>query len=133
MRPIKWSDKFEFGFKEIDNQHKNLVGILNEFIEARNENKQSQIISDILDELVNYTKYHFDAEEIFLEKHNYPRIDEHRLLHKELVKEVKKIRTDFDPNNVEKADEVFDLLIHWVLNHIFEKDMDYKNFIDNKN
>ncbi len=131
MKPIKWNEKFELGFKKIDDQHKNLVGILNEVIEARNENKQAEIISGTLDKLVKYTQYHFSAEEKFMEEHNYPRIAEHKLLHKELVQEVEKINRDFDADNVEKVDEVFDLLIHWVLNHILEKDMDYKKFINN--
>ncbi len=131
MRPIKWNEKFELGFKKIDDQHKKLVGILNEVIEARNENKQAEIISKTLDELVKYTQYHFSDEEKFMEEHNYPRIDEHKLLHKELINEVEKITRDFNADNIEKVDEVFDLLIHWVLNHILEKDMDYKNFIRN--
>ena len=130
MRPIKWNKKFEFGFKAIDNQHKKLIGMLNEVIAARNEKKDTQIMSNILAELLEYTKYHFEEEEKFLEKNNYPRIAEHRRLHRELVDELTQISKDFNSDDIEKVDDVFNLLIHWVLNHILEKDMDYKNFID---
>ncbi len=129
MQKIKWDKNFEFGFEEIDKQHKFLIGLLNEFIDARNEGKDFQILKEILSRLLDYTKYHFATEEKFLEENNYPRIAEHRRLHKELIDETTKISNDFNSNNIEISDDIFNLLIHWVLSHILEKDMDYKNFV----
>ena len=42
----------------------------------------------VLDELVNYTKFHFTNEEKFLEKINYPQFEEHQKKHLAIIEDL---------------------------------------------
>jgi len=48
MKEIEWKRYYELGIKEIDEQHKRLIGILNEMIRAKNESKTDEIFGKII-------------------------------------------------------------------------------------
>ena len=61
---IPWSEDLSVGLEEIDEQHKILINLINRlFNEAILKRADKALISDILDELIQYTIVHFAVEE----------------------------------------------------------------------
>ena len=47
-----WKDEYSVGIKKFDEQHKNLVGFLNELYEAMNNGRGKDILGKVLSNLV---------------------------------------------------------------------------------
>ena len=54
-----WTDEFSIGLQEIDEQHKELVELLNQLHVAIKEHHGSTTSRQILDKLADYTCTHF--------------------------------------------------------------------------
>ncbi|MFN3309093.1 MAG: bacteriohemerythrin, partial [Anaerolineales bacterium] len=67
MSLITWSDEFSVNIKEIDNQHRQLIEMVNQLQRAMKEGKGAAALNDILQRLIDYTDYHFSTEERMME------------------------------------------------------------------
>ena len=69
---IEWSDEFSVGIQEIDEQHKVLVGLLNQLHQAIREHHGRATSREILGRLAEYTRTHFLLEESLMRLTHYP-------------------------------------------------------------
>ena len=77
MSFITWTLDLDTGFADIDDQHKELVDKINKFYDVY----QTGNVVDIkiaLQELLDYTVFHFDHEEKMLEEANYRMLEPHK-------------------------------------------------------
>ena len=58
-----WNDSYSVKVAELDNQHKKLIGLINQLYDAMKEGKGKDVLEVIFTELIEYTKNHFSAEE----------------------------------------------------------------------
>ena len=58
-----WKKSYEIGIDEIDNQHRKLVGIINELSDAMMVQKGYKAVPHILEQLTDYIQFHFTTEE----------------------------------------------------------------------
>ena len=63
---IPWKSEYETGITEVDNQHKQLVDILNKLYEAMAVGKGKDVLESIFNELTSYTLTHFSTEEKYM-------------------------------------------------------------------
>ncbi len=75
--PLQWTEELSVQVKEIDEQHKKLLGIFFSLFEAINKHKTKEELSGILKELIAYSSYHFATEEKYFHKFKYEFADEH--------------------------------------------------------
>ena len=129
MDIIQWNDRISVNNFEIDNQHRYLIQLVNNLILNSNAKVNSAIIGDSLQNLLKYTKEHFRDEEILLEKHNYPKLVEHRKEHKNFVLKIAGFCKDVLQGKSTVTVEMISFLVTWFLNHTSINDQDYKSFI----
>ena len=86
MSYLKWSDKYSLNVAEIDEQHKKLVSLVNVMYDAMQEGKGRDMIGTVIAEFVDYTDYHFKAEERLLRQNGYLEYDAHKVMHDNLSK-----------------------------------------------
>src|SRR5690554_2714851 len=119
---LKWKDKFETGIKEIDNQHKRLFEIGSELYELISLDDGIDHYDDIvylLDELKDYTKYHFDYEEELLGKFNYEGLEQQRHQHQDFIDKLYETEAkDIDMNQKQVILDMIDFLLKWISGHI---------------
>jgi len=60
---FKWSPDYSVNIKTIDDQHRELVNILNRLFVAVSKREGDKVIAGILDALMSYTQTHFALEE----------------------------------------------------------------------
>ena len=127
---FKWSSAFETGIARIDIQHKVIVKVLNELYEIVIVNREKEKIDEILNELVQYTIYHFGEEEKIFEKYNYSDKVEHEKIHRKFKEELEDIISKKNNNSV--AIELISFLKNWLIDHIMNTDQEYVNFFKAK-
>ncbi len=129
MEFLVWNEKLSLNIKEIDDQHKHLIKQLNNIHDAVINGSEQRVLEDTLNELIDYTVYHFDQEEELITKYGYPEIEEHKKEHNNLIEQVLKLQKDFRDGSATISFEVLDFLQSWVIDHIMETDMKYKDYI----
>lgn len=122
---FKWSPDYSVNIKTIDNQHRELVNILNRLFVAVSRREGDKVIAGILDALTSYTQTHFALEERLMRQAQYkdlvPHMEEHRKLLDQLDQLCKKHLIE------EKAIyfEMLSFLKTWLREHIQGVDTKY--------
>jgi len=124
---VAWSDDFSVGNTTIDDQHKELVRMTNEFYAGCQEGGIMARVYFLktIQGAVRYVRTHFSTEEEIMHKVNYPDFDAHKKQHEDFVTHVTEQIgiLDNDPNPDPAAFVKF--LMDWILHHIAEADKKY--------
>jgi methyl-accepting chemotaxis protein len=129
---MSWGPKLIIGIDEIDDQHKELVSLINQLHKAMKMKKGRKTSGKILTGLAEYTVYHFDHEKSLFEKYGYPETEEHLKIHDELVAQVVAFKTQFDEGHASLTMDLMDFLNSWLKEHIMKTDKQYVPFLKEK-
>ncbi len=88
MSLIEWNDLYSVNIEEMDQQHKQLLNIVNEFDKAVEAKKEEETTKKILKNLLDSAGMHFKKEEELMDQHGYPEIAEHKKQHNNLLEEL---------------------------------------------
>lgn len=127
MKIIEWEEKFSVGIKEIDEQHKVLVDILDELYLAMLKARGNEVIEATLDKVIRYTKNHFSTEELLFKKYSYPEEKPHKAEHDAMLKKVDAFRRDFKNGKLIGVD-LMHFLKNWFVEHLQTTDYRYVKF-----
>ena len=116
-----WNKSFETGIKEIDEQHKRMVNLINELTYHFIEDKEYDIKSTF-DELISYTQYHFNSEERILEKYikSKDTLISHKKGHSNFLPKIMEIKEKYKNDNLNER--ILFFLIKWLAFHIIDDD-----------
>ncbi|MBF0100269.1 MAG: hemerythrin family protein [Desulfobacterales bacterium] len=129
MSFMEWSDKFELKISDIDQQHKQLLSMVNEMHDAMKNRKGKDVLADILKRLIDYTQKHFATEEKYFETHHYPDSLKHKMEHKALTQKVIELNEKFNKGDLFITVEVMNFIRDWLTNHILKSDLKYGSYL----
>lgn len=130
---VRWIDeKYSVNIGDIDEQHKRLIGIINEVYQAKVENQNRKTIAGILEKMADYTKTHFQAEEELMAEHGFPELEPHRKAHGFFIAKVVEFNKDFSTNDDLIIESMLEFLKEWLLTHIMETDKRYAPYLNEK-
>ena len=132
MSLFTWSDSYSVDTPGIDAQHKKLFDLINSLHAAMIQGKGKEVLGQILDGLVDYTKVHFAAEERMLEKINYPDLSAHVAEHDVFIRKAYALQTDYRNGKLALTLPTMDFLKGWLINHIMKTDKKYMPFVNNQ-
>jgi hemerythrin len=119
---INFTGKLMVNVPTIDEQHKVLVGIINDLHDAMASGKGRVVINDVLLRLIDYTKMHFSTEEKLMTQYKYPGQAAHEKQHIELTSQVGQLYTKVLAGNISVTIETMNFLKDWLSHHILETD-----------
>jgi hemerythrin-like metal-binding protein len=122
---ITWSDRLSVGIESIDNQHKNLVEIINDLNDAMEANAADEIMQGIFERLTRYTVEHFAFEEELFDQYGYKGSAAHKAQHEALIATVIALKDKMESGSNRLGIEVMEFLKRWLTDHILKTDMDY--------
>ena len=133
MDIVEWDDeKMGIGIKLIDDQHKELLKIINLLSNSINSNSQKKDILTIVDKLIDYAGYHFSQEKELFDKFNYEETQAHETEHAKFLKKFVEIQKKLLDNEsyknesiIEISEDVFKYIIDWFINHVTGTDRKY--------
>lgn len=133
---FKWRDIYSTNIAEIDKQHKKLLEIgsqLSGLIRSKDDADHYDEIVELLDELKNYTIYHFKEEEELMEKYGYEGLDAHKKTHQDFIDKINEVNSaDIDNNQKGITMEILVFIADWIEKHILKVDHMYKDFLNEK-
>ena len=129
VRLVEWDSFYSVQVEEIDEQHKKLIQLINKMYDAMRNGKGNDVLGAVLSELVEYTKYHFAAEENLLLEHSYPELEAHKKIHADLTARVKTYKDQFECGNDSSAMDIMLFLSNWLNVHILEVDKIYISYL----
>ncbi len=119
---MDWSKDYEIGIKVVDQQHEKLLNMINKLEGSIGKENVLKVMGDILRDLVDYVKFHFQDEEKVMKRISYPDLERHKKLHEELVDQVTEILIKIKKGEVITASELMGFLQRWLLDHIMAED-----------
>ena len=127
---IEWSDKISVGIQEIDEQHKQLVELINRLYDAMTGGEDKvKATQEIMAELMQYTVVHFAVEECLFRIFEYPDYEDHCTHHEELRNQVFEINLKVQSGEQLVTPELLFFLRKWITNHIMVEDKKYSPFL----
>ncbi len=128
---IPWRNELSVGVLNMDSQHKQLIGLINSLYAALKRGEGSAATGNILRELVQYTKYHFTAEEKLMEQAHYAGLASQQEAHKKFVSKTMEAQQRWASGDSTVTKEVMDLLMNWLPQHIMKMDKQYTSVLKN--
>ena|SRR5271157_3277584 len=132
MAMLNWSDEYSVMVKEMDEQHKKLVGMINDLHEAMKTGKGKDVMEKILKSLVDYTVTHFSSEEKLMQSNDYPGFLAQKSQHEALTKQVLDFQKKYHEGKAVVSVEIMNFLKDWLVNHITGSDKKYGPFLNKK-
>jgi hemerythrin-like metal-binding protein len=126
---LKWSEEFSVDDQSIDEEHLQLISLINELQMTIVEDQDQETINHIFDRLIKYTIVHFDNEEKMLKEAGYPDLKEHAREHKKLKAQVQKLSRE---KNFLLSSNIAEFLQVWLKDHILGSDKKYAEYFKEK-
>jgi len=124
-----FTSKYMTGIDMIDEQHKKLFDIMRRSFEELKHHQNNEdvdsfdVVLDVIDELADYTRTHFEAEEEYMASINYDGLEAQQRAHQMFIEKLSDINlegTNIPPT--EYLEDVIDFLLYWLTNHILKMD-----------
>ncbi len=123
----EFKEEYKTGIDFIDEQHEKLFHIADRtYYLLKDElsiDKYDKII-ELINELKEYTAYHFKCEEEYMESIKYKRMFTQKVEHESFIKKLDEIDLGkVDENQDEYIMEILEFLSNWLINHICRNDI----------
>jgi hemerythrin len=132
MPLITWNDTYKTSIASIDEQHKKLVGIINDLHDAMSKGQGREALTKTLNGLIEYTRIHFKYEEKLMVTHNYVGYAKHKAEHDELIQKVLDLQHMYQTQSLGLTVPIMNFLKDWLTNHIARSDKMYAPYLKSK-
>ena len=132
MPIIEWNDSYMLGVADFDDHHQHLFDLLRKIYADLLARVHTENVGSVLDELAEYSTYHFSAEERWMKEHSYPKLAEHIKEHERFSRRVAEMTSDYNSGKRKLTIEVMTFLNNWLTDHILQNDTDYSRYFANK-
>jgi hemerythrin-like metal-binding protein len=132
MALLTWQDKYSVGIRQIDDQHKQLITMINDLNDAMLAGKGKDVLMQVLNKLATYCVSHFAVEEKLFDTHAYPETADHKEKHHKMTSKVKALMGEVQSGKSTISIEVMNFLKNWLDKHILETDMKYSPYLISK-
>lgn len=129
MTLLIWDKRLSVGTASIEAQHRLLVEALNELHNAVMRGESRSVTGLLLRTLIAYTRNHHAAEESLMARVDYPDLQQHRTLHRELMQNLEAQLEHVDRGEGVVTVEFLHFLRDWLINHFQQVDRAYLPWI----
>ncbi|MBT3386965.1 MAG: bacteriohemerythrin [Desulfobacula sp.] len=125
MEYFQFNSNFLIGLKDVDDQHRRLVELINAFSDSLSSTEDdADGLERLFQELLEYTQYHFEEEETLMQeinvdtRHYTPHVEEHQ----NFLNDVMSMHTKRASDKKQMSKQLLSFLIHWLAYHILGSD-----------
>jgi hemerythrin len=122
--PLQWTPDLSVNVKEIDEQHKHFIAMMNDFYGASRNINDSHELNRLFADLLKYAELHFSTEERYFDLCKYEASEEHRNEHYEMREKLTAFMNKLE-NGGDILLDLMDFLEDWLVIHLGEYDKKY--------
>jgi hemerythrin-like metal-binding protein/PAS domain S-box-containing protein len=124
MGILTWSDQLLVGIDSVDSQHQQLVKLINRLDEVAALGEDHHTLIETVNELVDYTVYHFQHEEELMRKASFnpDMLAKHCQQHQEFVDKMLRVQAEAKLDVTLLSKDLLDFLVDWLCHHILKTD-----------
>ncbi len=126
---LNWSQAFNVGIEEIDQQHQNLADIVNGLYLQMKSHTESDGVGFSFDKLDEYIRVHFSTEEKWMVRYAYPDYLKHKKLHLDFAKKVLEFKDIYASSSEEKLVDLAGFLKNWFTEHVVFEDHKFGEYL----
>jgi len=123
-----WNDAYNTGVKEIDSEHKHLLEIIENITEVNNGEFTCSMTAGLLDDVLDYARFHFQNEEQLMRQYGYPKVASHKKEHDILITELQRQVGVLKESKGSSA-KVLYFLLQWFIQHTLYTDQEIGHYI----
>lgn len=122
----EFNDTYLTNIPLIDKEHRELFRIIGDVYRVMTDelafDKYDEIVR-LLEELRDYTKFHFQDEELYMESIHYEGLEPQKRAHEAFVSRLDEMDLEhIDENQQETLEDLMEFLTEWLVNHILHSD-----------
>jgi len=125
MTLMNWTQEYSVHNELLDSHHEKLFEMLNKTYEYVMTSPDLDCVLPMVDELSEYTRYHFTSEEQHMREIGFSGLSGHIEKHREFTHTIEALRSRYHDNDLEVARELIILLGEWLLCHVLKEDRKY--------
>lgn len=129
MAYFEWADDMVIDHGPIDQDHRQLVELVNALHTATTDGRGQEIVAKILDDLVSYTVDHLRREEQLMESIKFPNLTRHKMGHDKFMEKVRELKQKYDAGSITVASQLSTVLRDWLSLHIRRDDKEMLVFL----
>lgn len=122
-----WNEKYSIHDTMIDIQHQKLFELADKVESAVYKFVKREELKEILTELFNYMKEHFNNEEQYMQEIHYPYLNEHKIMHKNIIRDMSYLIQNIKTTN-DLKEKLYTIMSEWLLEHILYEDMKVEQY-----
>ena len=134
MTLMTWTSAMSVGIRELDEDHRVLIRIINQLAESEANGHQTAILRQCLYSLLRYAEFHFAREEKVMAACDFPGLAHHKEEHRAFTAHMKALATALDDAALPAAkivnQDLLDYLKDWLNHHILIEDMSYRRLAE---
>ena len=116
-------DELKIGIESLDQEHRELIGIMEELSDAFDNGVPALDVSDLFGALYDKASAHFTLEERLMREKKYPLDATHKADHRRLLERVRDMMDAYEAGMCTKCDVNFSTCIEsWFVTHVTEED-----------
>ncbi len=124
---VEWKPFYSVGDATIDEQHKKLLGIVDELYVATQMGHNAARVQAVVERLVEYAMSHFQHEERAMWDCGFPDFEAHKALHDEM----RRRSLEFQANPAALSEnDLLQFVKSWWVRHIQNQDRKYAPYLD---
>lgn len=118
-----WKKRYSINEPEIDEEHKELFQIADEAFKNVSKSEKREKIKASLNKLFEYFEKHFKNEELFMEKIQYNRLEEHKQIHQDIIDKLNDFVKKSPTMSIDQIEEDLETFIeNSLIEHIVHED-----------
>ncbi len=126
-----WTKDLETGIDVVDEDHRVIISMLNRFCTALSMDDKDvspDIVRQIANDILSFSKDHFDREEAVMEFCGAPELEVHKEMHRRCLGQLSNNVGRLDGADFRAgAESLMKFLSGWLIEHIAEMDMELRN------
>ncbi len=120
-----WDDKYDVGVDRMNDEHKQIIALMNQLYQESHEGAPSSILLRTLNALASCAAAHFADEEAYMRSVNFPEFAKHKHIHEALLTRVRDYIAEFQAGGDRISREFFSFLKLWLSSHMLHVDTKY--------
>lgn len=129
MAYFEWAADLVIDNGPIDEDHKLLVGLVNDLHTATTEGRGMEVVDKILDQLIDYTADHLRREEAQMAQVNFPNLENHKIGHVHFIENLRRLQRQYESGSITVASQLSTILRDWLSLHIRRSDKELLEFV----